>query len=73
MGLGPYRNISVALTVQSDKHMIYKYTLEPGYDIGLYDTPSIASDIVVPIKSSLLTITLDPSVITTPGYNDPKY
>jgi hypothetical protein len=34
-------------------------TVEPGYnDIGLCDTSSIASDIVIPINSSLLTITL---------------
>ena len=47
------------------------YTVEPAYnDIGLCDTSSIASDIVVPINSSLLTIKLLSSVITTLVYND---
>jgi hypothetical protein len=51
-----------------------QYTVEPGYnDIGLYDTSSIASDIDVPINSSLLTVTLYFSVITTLVYNDIKY
>jgi hypothetical protein len=36
----------------------HRYTVEPGYnDIGLCDTSSIASDIVVPVNSSLLIIT----------------
>jgi hypothetical protein len=34
-------------------------------DTGLYDTPSTASDIVLPVNSSLLTVTLFCSVITT--------
>jgi hypothetical protein len=49
-------------------------TVEPGYnDIGLYDTSPIASEIVVPINSSLLNITLQYSVIITLVYNDTKY
>jgi hypothetical protein len=40
-------------------------TVAPGYNnIGIYDTPYIASHIVVPINSLLLTITLFCSVIT---------
>jgi hypothetical protein len=40
--------------------------VEPGYnDIVLCDTSSVASDIAVPINSSLLTITLHSSVMTT--------
>jgi hypothetical protein len=47
---------------------------EPGYnDIGLYDTSSIASNIVVLINCTLLTVTLYSSVITTLVYNDTKY
>jgi hypothetical protein len=52
----------------------YSNTAEPGYnDIGLYDASPITSDIVVPINSTLLTITLYPSFITTLVYNDTKY
>jgi hypothetical protein len=48
-----------------------RYTVEPSYnDIGLYDTSSIASDILLPMDSSLLTITLHSSVITILVYND---
>jgi hypothetical protein len=51
-----------------------EHTVEPGYnDIGLNDTSSIASGIVVPINSSLLTITLCSSIIMTLVYNDTKY
>jgi hypothetical protein len=51
-----------------------EYTVKPGYnDFALYDTSSIASDIVIPINSSLLTITLYSSVITTLVYNDTLY
>ena len=46
--------------------------VELGYnDIGLCDTPFIESDIpVVPINSSLLTVTIYSSVITALVYND---
>jgi hypothetical protein len=50
-------------------------TVEPGYNnIGLYDASPIASRYsVVPINSSLLTITLYSSVIMTLVYNNTKY
>jgi hypothetical protein len=51
------------------EHSVSKFvhTVESGYnDIGLGDTSSIASDI-------LLTVTLFSSVTTTPVYNDTKY
>jgi hypothetical protein len=49
-------------------------TVEPGYNnVGLCDTSFIASDIVVPIYSSVLTTTLFSSVITTLVLNDTKY
>jgi len=49
-------------------------TEEPGYNnIGLYDTSSITSDILVQINSSMLITTLYSSVITTLVYNDTKY
>jgi hypothetical protein len=58
----------------TDYTNINDYTVEPGYnDIGLYVTSSIASDIVVPIISSLLTVILYSSVKTTLVYNDTKY
>jgi hypothetical protein len=47
---------------------------EPGYnDIGLCDTSSIASDIVIPINFSLLIVTLYSSVKTALVHNDIKY
>jgi hypothetical protein len=54
---------------------IYIHTVEPGYnDIGLYDTSSIASDILwYQLIPHSLTITLNFSVITTIIYNDTKY
>jgi hypothetical protein len=49
-------------------------TVEPGYnDIGLCDTSSITSDILVSIDSLLLTITLYCSVLTTLIYKGTKY
>jgi hypothetical protein len=50
-------------------------TVEPGYnDMGLCDTSSYNVRFsVVTINSSLLTITLQSSVITTLVYNDTKY
>jgi hypothetical protein len=49
-------------------------TVEPGYnDIGLCNTVYGVRYSVVPINSSLLTITLYPSVITTLGYNGTEY
>jgi hypothetical protein len=50
-----------------------KYSQTRLNDIRLHDTSSITSDIVVPINSSPLTITLHSSVITTLVYNDTKY
>jgi len=47
--------------------VLYTSTAEPGYnDIGLYDTPSITSDILR-YHNQFLTVN---SNITLPGYND---
>jgi len=46
---------------------------EPGYDTGVSNTSSIASDIVVPINSPLFTVTSHSSYIKAPVYNDTKY
>jgi len=52
----------------------FPHTVELGYtDIALHDTSSVASDIVSPVNSSLLTITLYSLVRTTIFYNDIKY
>ena len=56
------------------KHMpITPYTVEPGYnDSSLWDTPSITSDILLPIDCSRLIITLYSSAITTAVYVTPR-
>jgi len=62
--------LQMTTTLSEDKLI----TVEPGYnDIGLYVNSSIASDIVVLINSSLLTITSQHSLRTTPVYNNTKY
>jgi hypothetical protein len=70
-----WRDIYFAFDIQ---HLIIPplklSTVESGYnDIDLYYTSSITSDSVVPINSSLLTITVYYSIITTLVYNDTKY
>ena len=66
------------LTVKTVQHGVLKihthtHTVQPGYnDIGLYDTPSIPSDILCYQSIPLLTIKLYHSV-RTPVYNDTKY
>jgi hypothetical protein len=58
----------------SPPYLYYVYRVAPGYnDFGLYDTSSIASDIVVQINSSLLTATLYCSVITTQNIQSPPW
>jgi hypothetical protein len=45
----------------------YTHTVEPGYnDIGLYNTSPIASDILIPINSTLLTVTVTICYNNTP-------
>jgi len=52
----------------------YNRTVKPSYsDIGLCDNSPTASDIVVPINSSLLTTTLHTSVRTTLVYRDKRF
>jgi len=64
-------NIFAGLEVIPQK---FPHTVELGYnDIALYDTSSVASDIVSPVNSSLLTITLHSLVRTTLFYSDIKY
>ena len=56
------------------KSYVHAHTVKPGYnDTGLYDASPIASDIVVPINSSLSTITLHFYVTKTDVQNDTKY
>jgi len=49
-------------------------TAETGYnDMGLYDTSPVESDILLPIKSLLLIITLSSSVRAALVHNYTKY